>query len=166
MRIYSELAPWYQLLTHPSDYAIEADYVARVIEATVEGPAETLLELGTGGGANASYLKARSRCTLTDLSEDMLDVSRALDPECEHVQGDMRSLRLESTFDAVLLHDAVTYTLTEDDLRAAIATAAAHLRPAVWPSSSRTRRARTSSPPRATEATTARTGGASATSSG
>ena len=129
MRIYSELAPWYQLLTHPSDYAEEADHIAHVIEATVDGPAETLLELGTGGGANASYLKARFRCTLTDLSEDMLDVSCALNPECEHVQGDMRSLRLESTFDAVLLHDAVVYMLTEDDLRAAITTAATHLRP-------------------------------------
>lgn len=59
----------------------------------------------------------------------MLDVSRSLNPECEHVQGDMRSLRLRRTFDAVLLHDAVVYMLTEDDLRAAIATAAAHLRP-------------------------------------
>jgi hypothetical protein len=41
----------------------------------------------------------------------------------------MRSLRLERTFDAVLLHDAVMYMTNEDDLRAALTTAAEHLRP-------------------------------------
>ncbi|MGH3134635.1 MAG: class I SAM-dependent methyltransferase [Gaiellaceae bacterium] len=129
MRIYADLAPWFHLLTHPSDYEEEAGFVARVIDATADGPAETLLELGSGGGNNASHLKRRFRCTLTDLSEDMLELSRSLNPECEHVQGDMRTLRLGSTFDAVLVHDAVMYMTTEDDLRAAIATAAAHLRP-------------------------------------
>jgi hypothetical protein len=58
----------------------------------------------------------------------MLEVSRGLNPECEHVQGDMRTLRLGSAFDAVLVHDAIAYMLTEDDLRATITTAAEHLR--------------------------------------
>jgi SAM-dependent methyltransferase len=129
MRLYSDLAPWFHLLTHPSDYEGEADYVVRVVEAVAEGTATTLLELGSGGGNNASHLKHRFRCTLTDLSEDMLALSRTLNPECEHLQGDMRTLRLERTFDAVLVHDAVMYMTTEDDLRAAIATAAVHLRP-------------------------------------
>jgi SAM-dependent methyltransferase len=129
VRLYSELAPWYQLVTHPSDYAEEADHIARVVDAAGIGPATTLLELGTGGGANASYLKSRFECTLTDLSEEMLQVSRSLNPECEHVRGDMRTLRLGRTFDTVLLHDAVMYMTSEEDLRAALVTAAEHLRP-------------------------------------
>jgi SAM-dependent methyltransferase len=104
-------------------------HIERVIDATVDGEAATLLELGSGGGNNASHLKRRFTCTLTDLSGEMLDLSRSLNPDCEHVQGDMRTLRLERTFDAVLAHDAVVYMLTEDDLGAAIATASAHLRP-------------------------------------
>ena len=70
-------------------------------------PLETLLELGSGGGNNASHLKARFRMTLTDRSPAMLDVSRRLNPECEHVEGDMRTLRLDRRFDAVFVHDAV-----------------------------------------------------------
>ena len=35
--------------------------------------------------------------TLVDLSEEMLAVSRELNPECEHLQGDMRTLRLGRT---------------------------------------------------------------------
>ncbi len=129
MRIYSDLAPWYHLITHPADYEDEAAYIASVVQAAAEGPVETLLELGSGGGNNASHLKTRFRCTLTDLSTDMLELSRSINPDCEHVQGDMRTLRLGRVFDAVLVHDAVMYMTTEVDLSAAILTAAEHLRP-------------------------------------
>jgi len=127
--MYAELAPWFHLLTHPSSYAEEAAYYQRALESAADGEARTLLELGAGGGNNASYLKRRFACTLTDLSAEMIVVSRAINPECEHVQGDMRTLRLGRTFDTVFVHDAVDYMTTEEDLAAAIATAAAHTRP-------------------------------------
>jgi hypothetical protein len=128
MRIYSELAPWFHLLTAPADYAGEADFVVRLVEEAAEGSARTLLELGSGGGNNASHLKSRFECTLTDVSREMLAVSEALNPECEHVHGDMRTLRLERAFDVVFAHDALSYLTTEDDLGAAIGTAALHVR--------------------------------------
>jgi SAM-dependent methyltransferase len=128
VRIYRELAPWFHLLTHPSEYEQEAAFAARAIETAADGEVSTLLELGAGGGNNASYLKRRFSCTLTDLSDEMLAVSRSLNPECEHVVGDMRSLRLGRSFDAVFIHDAVDYSTTEADLGAAIRTAAEHVR--------------------------------------
>jgi hypothetical protein len=87
-----------------------------------------LLELGSGGGNNALHMKTFFRLTLSDLSPGMLSVSRALNPECEHVAGDMRTLRLSRTFDGVLVHDAIMYMTTEEDLRAAMVTARTHLR--------------------------------------
>lgn len=129
MRLYGELAPWFHLLTHPSDYAEEAAFYTRLIEEAGDGPMQTLLELGSGGGNNASHLKARFQCTLTDLSAEMLALSATLNPECEHVQGDMRTLRLGRVFDAVFVHDAVMYMTTEEELGATVATAAAHVRP-------------------------------------
>jgi SAM-dependent methyltransferase len=127
--MYSDLAPWFHLLTHPSDYADEAAFVSRVVDEAIVGPAETLLELGSGGGNNASHLKARFRCTLTDVSPEMLALSATLNPECEHLEGDMRTLRLGRTFDVVFVHDAISYLTTEADLGMAIETAAAHVRP-------------------------------------
>jgi SAM-dependent methyltransferase len=127
--MYTDLAPWFHLLTHPSDYRDEAEFVTRVVDDVVDGPARTLLELGSGGGNNASHLKARFTCTLTDLSPEMLALSASLNPECEHIHGDMRTLRLERSFDVVFAHDAVSYLTTEDDVRAAIETAATHVRP-------------------------------------
>jgi SAM-dependent methyltransferase len=129
VRIYGDLAPWFHLVTHPSDYGAEAAFITAVIDEVAQGTAATLLELGSGGGNNASHLKKRFECTLTDISEPMLEVSRTINPECEHVRGDMRTLRLGRKFDAVLVHDAVMYMTREDDLAAAIETAAAHVRP-------------------------------------
>jgi SAM-dependent methyltransferase len=88
-----------------------------------------MLELGSGGGNNASHLKADFEMTLVDLSDEMLGVSRALNPECEHIQGDMRSVRLGRIFDAVFVHDAIMYMTTEPDLEAAMETAFVHCKP-------------------------------------
>ena len=67
--------------------------------------------------------------TLVDQSAPMLAVSRQLNPDCEHLQGDMLTLRLGREFDAVLVHDAVDYVTSREDLRRVIATAFAHCRP-------------------------------------
>jgi len=127
--LYSELVDWYRLVDPPADHEDEATSYQVALERAISPAPETLLELGAGGGHNALFLKRRFRCTLTDLSEAMLALSRELNPECEHIHGDMRSLRLGRTFDAVLVHDAVMYMTTEDDLVAVAHTAFVHTRP-------------------------------------
>ena len=128
-RLYTEFATWYHLLTAPEEYAEEADfYWGCLVDAASEEP-RTLLELGSGGGNMASHYRHRlAGVTLTDLSADMLELSKTINPEVEHVQGDMRTLRLGRTFDAVLAHDAVMYLTAEADLRQAIETAYVHLK--------------------------------------
>lgn len=129
MKLYGELATWWPLLSSPADYAEEAAIYQRLLLPAGTESAPTLLELGSGGGNNASHLKARFEMVLVDRSPGMLDVSRALNSECEHIAGDMRTVRLGRTFDGVLVHDAIVYMTTEEDLRLAIATAYAHCRP-------------------------------------
>jgi SAM-dependent methyltransferase len=129
LRLYSEFADWYHLLAAPSDYAEDARlYLDLLTEAAGSTP-RTLLELGSGGGNLAFHYKRSVETTLVDLSPRMLAASRRLNPECEHAQGDMRSVRLERTFDAVLIHDAVQYLTTENDLRQSMGTAFVHCRP-------------------------------------
>lgn len=128
-RLYGELAEWWPLLSDPADYEDEARIFAEAIEQTSERSVHTVLELGCGGGNNASHLEARYEMTLTDVSADMLAVSKKLNPGCEHLQGDMRTLRLGRVFDAVFVHDAVAYMTTEEDLEAAMRTAHEHLAP-------------------------------------
>ncbi len=126
--MYGELAPWFHLLTPPEEYADEAAAVLGLLREHVNGPLETLLELGSGGGNMASHLRRQMRLVLSDLAPQMLELSRTINPDTEHIVGDMRTLRLGRTFDSVLIHDAICYMTTEDDLRAAMATAFEHLR--------------------------------------
>ena len=129
MRLYADLAPWWPLLSAPEDYAEEAALFLRTLRAHAQRPLHSLLELGSGGGNTASHLPAELELWLSDRSPQMLEVSRALLPARRHVLGDMRDLRLGRRFDAVLIHDAVSYLTSEGDLRAALETAAAHLEP-------------------------------------
>ena len=128
LRFYGDLAVWWPLISPPEDYAEEAVFAASLLRSAAR-PVREVLELGSGGGHNAAHLRAWFDLTLVDLSADMLAVSRRLNPSCEHVEGDMRTVRLGRTFDAVFVHDAVDYMVTIDDLRAAAATAFVHCRP-------------------------------------
>ncbi|MEV0458487.1 class I SAM-dependent methyltransferase [Catellatospora methionotrophica] len=127
-RFYGELARWWPLISPVEDYTEEMAYAAGLLRGAAI-PVHEVLELGSGGGHNAVHLREHFTMTLSDLSAQMLQVSQALNPDCEHHLGDMRTLRLGRTFDAVFVHDAVSYLTTEDDLRQAFATAYAHCRP-------------------------------------
>ena len=129
-KLYTELAAWWPLLSPVADYADEASFFLQVMREVGLPPAPSLLELGSGGGSNAFHLKPYfAQMTLTDLSPEMLEISRTVNPECEHLEGDMRTLRLDRAFDVVFIHDAIDYMLTLQELRQAIETAAAHCKP-------------------------------------
>lgn len=126
-KLYAELADWWPLLSQPEDYAEEATFFIDHLPFATLPAAPTLLELGSGGGSNALYMKRQfAHTTLSDISPPMLAVSQALNPDCRHVVGDMRTLRLHQEFDVVFVHDAIEYMTSESDLRLAIATAAIH----------------------------------------
>ncbi len=130
MKLYTDLAEWWPLMSAPADYEEEATFYFNALQEAADGRIGSVLELGAGGGNNASFMKRRVReLVLTDLSDGMLAHSRALNPECEHHVGDMRTLRLNRTFDAVFTHDAIGYMTTEADLARANETAAVHCRP-------------------------------------
>jgi SAM-dependent methyltransferase len=115
------------LLSPPEEYADEAAFFTQVLSTAGLPSSPSLLELGSGGGSNAFYLKKMfADVTLTDLSPQMLAISQSLNPECEHVQGDMRTLRLGRTYDVIFIHDAIDYMTTLQDLSQAIEVAFIH----------------------------------------
>jgi SAM-dependent methyltransferase len=129
MKLYGELSEWWPIFSTPEEYGDEADFFAHALIGSGDPTPKRVLELGSGGGNSAFHLKRRFAMTLVDLSPHMLAVSRALNPECEHLEGDIRTVRLGRTFDAVFVHDAICHMTTEADLRAVMQTAYEHLRP-------------------------------------
>ncbi len=125
--LYGDLAGWWPLISPPGEYTGDAAAVSAAFGVAEIGVRE-VLDLGSGGGHVAAHLKDRFALTLVDISAEMLAVSKRLNPECEHLQGDMRTIRLGRQFDAVLVHDAVDYVTSRSDLRLVIETAFAHCR--------------------------------------
>ena len=123
-----DLAAWWPLLSPPEDYVEETeDLLARLGRRGVRDGA-TLLELGPEAAVSPST-QHRFRLTLTDISPAMLAVNRSVNPECEHLAGDMRTLCLDRRFDIVLIHDAVVYATTPVAVRETLRTATVHCRP-------------------------------------
>lgn len=127
--MYETLAEWWPLLSAPDEYEEEAAVYRQLFRDTAARPVQSILELGSGGGNNASHLKTFAPMTLVEPEPGMRAVSQALNPECEHLTGDMRSVRLGRQFDVVFVHDAICYMTSVEDLRAALTTAAVHCAP-------------------------------------
>jgi SAM-dependent methyltransferase len=130
MKLYNDLASWWQLMSPAAEYLEEAAFYSTTLRNGAQQAIETILELGSGGGNNASHMKGDFKeMVLVDISAGMLAMSRALNPELIHYEADMRTARLGRQFDAVFVHDAVCYMTTEHDLRQAIETAFVHCKP-------------------------------------
>jgi SAM-dependent methyltransferase len=131
-RMYTDMAEYWTLISDPADYAQQAAHWRQALHARLDRdrhrPAR-LLELGIGGGNNLSHFVEEFQAVGVDLSARMLEQARRIVPAVRLVQGDMRTVRLGETFEAVLIHDAIMYMTTADDLRAVFETAQAHLAP-------------------------------------
>lgn len=126
-RLYADLAWTWPIISPPEEYVDEAEVFERHIHQR-SPRARTLLHLGCGGGHIDYTLKKHFDITGVDISDDMLSLARRLNPDVEYLLGDMRSVRLDRVFDAVVIADSIAYMLTESELRAAFETAFVHLR--------------------------------------
>lgn len=128
-KAYNELAWTEDWLADPAGYEDEAGhYVARILACSTDPP-KSLLHLGSGAGGMDGVFRRHFSVTGVDLSQGMLARARARHPDIEYLEADIRTLRLDRTFDAVAIPDCIDYMVTPADLDAAIATAAEHLRP-------------------------------------
>ena len=130
-KLYESLAEWWPVLSVPAEYEEAAAIYEAHLAQSGDAPAKTVLELGSGGGNLAFFLKRRFKMTLVDLSAGMLAHSHGLNPECEHHEGDMRTFRMSAggQFDRVFIQDAIFYMTNLQDLGQAMETAFFHCRP-------------------------------------
>lgn len=126
MKLYNELAEWWPLMSPYTEYEEEAGLYLQIIQRFHPG-IKTAVEFGSGGGSNAYYLKRQFAMTLTDLSPEMLKVSGKINPECRHIQGDMRNLTLDAAYDLVFIHDAIMYFTDQENLLKVMRNAKRHL---------------------------------------
>lgn len=135
--VFSDYAPYYDLLYRDKDYKAEAEYVANLIRE-FNPKAQNILELGSGTGIHASLL-ARMGFSVHGIerSQEMYTRSLALSDKqnskygrLTFTQGDIREIRLDKSFDAVIaLFHVISYQTTNKDVLDTFATASHHLKP-------------------------------------
>jgi len=126
---YNDLSWTEDWLADPADYEDEVKAYVDLIKRTASEPPRTLLHLGSGAGGFDNIFKRHVTVTGVDLSLGMLNKARAAHPELEYIEGDMRTVRLNRQFDAVVIPDSIGYMPSLEELRQAVHTAAVHLKP-------------------------------------
>jgi SAM-dependent methyltransferase len=126
-RLYKDLAYLFGLVTPRGDYAEEAAQWLAILREKLGPGKHKILELGVGAGHNLSYLTGEFEATAVDTSPEMLKLCKKINPGVTLQEGDMRDISLGRKFDAVLIHDAIVYMRSEDELTRAFGSAAAHL---------------------------------------
>jgi SAM-dependent methyltransferase len=128
-RLYSDLAWIWPLWVGVEGYKAECEEAAELIAKYSLIEARTILDIGCGGGMCAYNLKRHFKVTGVDISKEMLEGARKLNPDCEFLKADMRSFDLGRMFDAVFFSGSIGYMQTRDELRAAFESAGRHLKP-------------------------------------
>jgi SAM-dependent methyltransferase len=138
MNVFARYAHYYNVLYRDKDYTQEAQYVHQLVQRYAP-QTKTVLELGCGTGRHASELARQGyQVHGMDQSETMLQQAAEYQaqnaPELRDALvfslGDLRTIRLSQTFDAVIaVFHVMCYQTTNEDLVAAFQTANTHLKP-------------------------------------
>ena len=128
-RLCRELAWLWPVISPLAKHVKENEEFSKIIQAHCPVRPVTLLHLGCGGGHDDFTLKKHFKVTGIDISEAMLGLARRLNPEADYHLGDMKTVRLDKTFNSVIIGDSVSYMLTRDDLLSVFQTAFVHLEP-------------------------------------
>ena len=124
MTVFGSYSRYYNLLYRDKDYAGEAEHVHCLIQRHFPG-AKTVLDLGCGTGRHDLLLAGKGySITGVDMSEEMLDIANSQlsslnvqrgslsshSSSLNFLQGDIRTVRFDKTFDVVVsLFHVVSY---------------------------------------------------------
>jgi SAM-dependent methyltransferase len=128
-RLYRDLAWTEHIIGPPEEYVEETELFSKVIKENSKIETRTLLHLGCGAGGHDNTFKGHFKVTGVDISEEMLEIARQLNPEVTYLNGDMRTIKMDECFDAVAIPDSIGHMETIENLQKAILTAESHLKP-------------------------------------
>lgn len=98
-----------------------------VFQKYLPNTSSSVLDIGCGTGRELSQLSELYECVGFDILPNMVDFARNRNPDLTILQGDMRSFRLDRTFDAIYsVGDTINYAVSNDELSNTIKTYEAH----------------------------------------
>ncbi len=137
MTVFDQSAQFYDSLYKKKGYELECDFLEKVFARYASESISSILDLGCGTGGHTLPLAQRGyHVTGVDSSEKMLSIAQnklssvTASAPLKFTYGDIRTLDLECTFDAVIaMFDVISYMTSNDDLMASFRSARRHLNP-------------------------------------
>jgi SAM-dependent methyltransferase len=120
--------PEYYEALYPETGDETPEMCRRIFSRFLKTPPKSILDLGCGTGRDLRSLrKTCADCVGVDFLPAMIEYAKSKSSEVTFLAGDMRSIRLNRTFDAVLCFgSALMYNLTDEDVGKALDTFSAH----------------------------------------
>lgn len=112
------------------DYAADAERVHRFIQSSLRSGGRRLLDVACGTGRHVEHLREHYDVEGADNSPEMLEIARQRNPGTRFHLGDMATLDLGDTFDAVIcLFSSIGYVQTVERLDRTLRAFARHTVP-------------------------------------
>jgi ubiquinone/menaquinone biosynthesis C-methylase UbiE len=115
--LFQRLAKYYDKIYRLKDYKKEVDFIQFLFQK-FNLRVKTILDVACGTGSHAILLKKMGYDLVgVDISKEMLQIAREKVKGVGFIEGDMRKLRLNKKFDAVLcLFSSIAYNQNYDEL--------------------------------------------------
>lgn len=128
MKMWKELAKYYDLLYSWKDYEKESETIHKLIGKYKRIEGNKLLDVACGTGNHIQYLKGHYNISGLDLNNDMMDIARKKFPNLKFYKKDMTSFNLKRKFDVITcLFSSIGYVKTYNNLEKTISTFSKHL---------------------------------------
>lgn len=128
--MFTKTAHYYDLIYRDKDYAAEVNTILKLIHEYGLPNGDQLLDVACGTGHHIQYLKEHFNVQGLDLNPELLEIARQRNPEVPFHEGDMIDFDLGKKFDVITcLFSSIGYVKTLQNLRLAIDTMRAHLKP-------------------------------------
>jgi ubiquinone/menaquinone biosynthesis C-methylase UbiE len=128
LRMYRQLASYYDEIYHFKDYQKEAEKIETLIQQHKKSSGERLLDVACGTGNHIEYLKQHHTVEGLDSSSEMLRIARKKLPDVVFRLGEMTSFKLKNRFDIITcLFSAIGHVKTKSRMRRAVRNMASHL---------------------------------------
>jgi len=120
--------PQYYEIVYPEPNEDTPKMCQRMFARYLLTPPSSILDLGCGTGRDLDVLSRSCQdCWGVDALTEMIDFARKERPHLRLSVGDMRSIRLNRTFDVILcMGSAFMYALTNEDVESVLRTFAVH----------------------------------------
>ena len=116
-QLYKKFAVYYDKIYRNVDYTGESKFINWAVKEHKTSHGFELLDVACGTGSHAEILKDNFKVTGVDINEDMLEIARNKVPEAVFVNGNMKDLDLEASFDVVIcIFSAIHYNIDCSEL--------------------------------------------------